>query len=197
VNRRLRDSAGFTLVEVLVATSLLALVMLIVYNTLNGGVRHAADVQARIQIESDVRVASDTFVRDLRQAYSGDPTGTLTRVESGMTGTKITFYSPDRATPFHLRKISYRLNGTKLERSVTVSSDTDGYPWSFGTAGPWIPVVADVRNAVLFTYADQDGNATTDPTDLSTVTLALTVDRDTARQPGPLSYQTTVNLRGF
>lgn len=196
MTRRLRGSAGFTLVEVLVATSLLAVVMLIVFNTLTGGIRHAADVQSRIQIESDVRVAADSFVRDLRQAYSGDPTGTLTRVASGMNGTTITFYSPDRATPYHLRKISYRLNGTTLERSVTLSSDTDGYPWVFGTAGAWIPVVKDVRNATLFTYADQAGSATTDPEDLSTVTIALTVDRDPARQPGPLSYQTTVNLRG-
>ncbi len=155
--KRLRDSAGFTLVEVLVATSILAVVMLIAYNTLNGGVKHAADVQSRAQIEADVRVVADAFVRDFRQAYSGDPTGTLTRVASGMNATTVTFYSPDRATPYHLRKISYRLNGTTLERAVTVSSDTDGYPWTFGATGAWVPVLKDVRSNPVFTYQEQDG----------------------------------------
>jgi prepilin-type N-terminal cleavage/methylation domain-containing protein len=193
LRRRNRGDEGFSLIEMIVATSLLGIVLLIVYGTLTGGVQTAADTESRVQIESDVRLAADAFVRDLRQTYTGDPS--VNRIAT-MTATQLTFYSPDRSTPFHLRKISYRLNGANLERSVTISSDTDGFPWTFGTTGPYIVVVKDVRNTTLFTYFDQGGTAETDPTAVETVNLAVTVDRDPNRPPGAVSYTTTVNLRG-
>ena len=114
------------------ATSILGIVLLLVYGTLNTGVRQAADVEARLQIEADVRLAADTFERDLRQAHTGD--ASLNRIAS-MAAAQITFYSPDRATPYHLRKISYRMTGTTLQRSVTTSTDTDGFPWVFPHGG--------------------------------------------------------------
>jgi prepilin-type N-terminal cleavage/methylation domain-containing protein len=193
MSRRDRGDRGFTIIEVMVATSLLGIVLLIVYGTLNSGVQHAADAEARVQIEADVRGVADTFVRDLRQAYTGDPN--LTRIGT-MTATQITFYSPDRATPYHIRKISYRLNGINLERSVTTSTDTDGVPWTFGTTGPYAVVLKDVHSTTLFSYRDQDGAATTDPAAVAIVDLSLTVDHDTTRPPGPLSYSTSAELRG-
>jgi prepilin-type N-terminal cleavage/methylation domain-containing protein len=188
-----RDDSGFSLIEVIVATSILGVVLLIVYGTLNSGVRHAADVEARVQIEAEVRGVADTFVRDLRQAYTGDMT--LNRIGS-MSATGLTFYSPDRATPYHIRRISYRLSGTTLERSVTVSTDTDGSPWSFGSAGAYATVLQNVRNTPLFTYRRRDGSTTTDASQVATVELAVTVDRDPTQPPGPLSYSTTAELRG-
>jgi prepilin-type N-terminal cleavage/methylation domain-containing protein len=190
---RVHGDGGFSLVEMMVATAILGLVLLIVYGTLNTGVQQAVDTQSRAQIEAQVRLASDELVRDLRQAYTGDPS--LNTIGT-MTGTTLTFYSPDRSTPFHLRKISYRVNGTTLERSVTPSTDTDGFPWTFGTTGAYVPVITDVRNTTLFTYVDQDGNATTDPTGVFGVTFAVTVDHDTTRGPGAVSYTTTAEIRG-
>ncbi len=190
---RAKDDDGFTIVEVMVATSILAIVLLIVYLTLNSGVQHAAEAESRVQIEAAVRGVADTFVRDVRQAYTGDPT--ISRVES-MGATTITFYSPDRAAPYHLRKISYRLVGVDLQRSVTTSTDTDGVPWVFGTTEPYATVVSDVRNTTLFTYRDRAGSLTTNPSSVATVQFDLTVDHDTARLPGALSYTTTVEVRG-
>jgi prepilin-type N-terminal cleavage/methylation domain-containing protein len=191
--RRRRGDAGFTIVEVMVATTLLGIVLLIVYGTLNSGVRHAADAEARVQIEADVRGVADTFVRDVRQAYTGDLT--LNRIDS-MTATSITFYSPDRATPYHIRKISYRLTGVNLERSVTTSTDADGAPWTFGATGPYAVVLKDVRSTTVFTYRDHDGAITTDAAEVATVQLSLTVDHDTTQLPGALSYTTTAEVRG-
>ena len=191
--RRNRGEAGFSLVEMVVATSILGIVLLLVYGTLNGGVRQAADAESRFREEADVRTAVDSFVRDVRQAYTGDPS---TQRIATMTATQLTFYSPDRATPFHLRKISYRVSGTRLERSSTVSTDTDGFPWTFGTAGPYVLAIDGVRNTTVFTYRDQDGNVTTVPSEVATVGIALTIDADAAHPHGPLSYQTTVDLRG-
>ncbi len=188
-----RRDGGFTLVEVMVATAILGVVLALVFSALNGGVRQAADAQNRAVIEADVRVVGDAFVRDLRQAYTGD--STLNRIDS-MSATQITFYSPGRDTPFHLRKISYKLNGTDLQRSTTVSSDTDGFPWLFGTAGTYITQLQYVRNTTVFTYRDADGNATTDPTAVSVVTLTLSVDQDTTTGPAAYAYSTTAQIRG-
>jgi prepilin-type N-terminal cleavage/methylation domain-containing protein len=188
-----RRDGGFTLVEVLVATSILGVVLALVFSALNGGVRQAADAQNRAVIEADVRVVADAFVRDLRQAYTGD--SSLNRIDS-MSATQITFYSPDRQNPFHLRKISYKLNGTDLQRSTTVSSDDNGFPWLFGTTGNYITQLQYVRNSTVFTYRDADGNATTDPTAVSVVDLVLSVDQDTTRGPAAYAYTTTVQIRG-
>jgi prepilin-type N-terminal cleavage/methylation domain-containing protein len=185
---------GFTLIEVMVATSLLGIVLLLVYGAMGSGVQQAVDAESRIQIQSTVRVAADAFVRDLRQAYTGD--AALDRLES-IGPTQITFYSPDRATPFHIRKISYRLSGTTLQRSVTTSTDTNGFPWVFGTAGAYVTVLTDVRNTTVFSFRDADGQPTTVADDVAVVQLDLTIDRDPARPPGALSYSTTVELRGI
>jgi prepilin-type N-terminal cleavage/methylation domain-containing protein len=189
---RNRDDGGYTLVEVMVATSILGVALALVFSALTGGVRQAADAQSRAQIEADVRTTADAFVRDLRQAYTGDPG--LNRIAS-MTATQITFYSPDRFTPFHLRKISYSISGTNLQRSLTVSSDTDGYPWVFGATAPYVTQLQYVRNADLFTYRDASGAVTTDPRQVSVVDLHLVVDQDAAKPPAAYDSSTTVKIR--
>jgi prepilin-type N-terminal cleavage/methylation domain-containing protein len=191
--RRRGGDSGFTMVELLVAISILSVVMALVFSALNGGVRQAADAQSRVQIEADVRTVADAFVRDLRQAYTGDPS--LDRIAS-MTANTITFYSPDRSTPYHLRKISYRLSGTDFQRSITISSDTDGFPWVFGATSAYATQLQYVRNTTTFAYRDAGGNVTTDPTAVSVVDLILTVDRDTTKTPAAYTSTTTVQIRG-
>jgi prepilin-type N-terminal cleavage/methylation domain-containing protein len=188
-----RGDGAFTLVEVMVATAILGVVLALVFSALNGAVKQTADAQSRAQIEADVRLAADAFVRDLRQAFTGDPS--LNRIET-MSPSQITFYSPDRSTPFHLRKIAYRLSGTDLQRSVTTSTDFDGFPWVFGTTGSYITQLQYVRNSVVFAYRDGNGNATTVPAAVSAVDLTLTVDRDTTSGPAAYASTVTVQIRG-
>lgn len=185
---------GYTLIEVMVATSILGIVLLLVYGALGSGVQQAADVEARNQVQSEVRVVADAFVRDFRQAYTGH--ASLGRVQS-IGPTQVTFYSPDRATPFHVRKISYQLVGTTLQRSVTTSTDTDGFPWVFGTTGPYVTVLDGLRNTTVFTFRDTAGLPTTVAANVAVVQLDLTVDHNPARPPGALSYSTSVALRGL
>ena len=191
--RRRGGDGGFTMVELLVAISILSVVMALVFNALNGGVRQAADAQSRAQIEADVRTTADAFVRDLRQAYTGDPS--LNRIAT-MTANTITFYSPDRSTPFHLRMISYRLSGTDFQRSITISTDTDGFPWVFPATSAYATQLQYVRNTTLFTYRGSDGAVTTDPTQVAIVDLTLTVDQDTTKGPAAYTSTETVQIRG-
>ena len=95
-----------------------------------------------------------------------------------------------------MRKISYRMTGTTLQRSVTTSTDTDGFPWVFPTIGTYVTVLEFVRNPTLFTFRDVADVVTTDPASVATVQLDITVNKDLTGQPGPLSYSTTTEMRG-
>jgi type II secretory pathway component PulJ len=188
-----RDDAGISLVEVAVVVALLGLVMGFVFNTLWGGMRHAAEIDERSQTQAEARLAVDTLVRDLRQSWVGVQ---LTAPIETMTANTITFLSPDRQTPFHLRRITYRLNGTTLERRVQVSTNTGSPPWTWGAAaGPFVPVLQGVRNTAVFTYRNQAGAVTTTPIQVRTVEIALDLERTPQRNNGPQIYRTTVDLR--
>ena len=189
---RFRSEAGLTLVELSVAVSLLAVVLGLAYGTLWSSMRHGSSLEQRTVAQSESRLVLDGLTRELRQAYSGDA---ATAEIASMSGTELTFYSPDRDSPFHLRRISYRLNGTTLERSETVSSDTDGAPWSFGTTGPYRAALKDVASTSLFSYLDEDGAVTAIAGDVRTVVVAIQVGKS-FRSPGPLSYRLSIHLRG-
>jgi type II secretory pathway component PulJ len=193
VPRTNRDDAGISLIEVAVVVALLGLIMGVVFNTLWGGMRHAAEIDERSQTQAEARLAVDTLVRDLRQSWVGMQ---ATAPIETMTPTTITFLSPDRQTPFRLRRISYRLSGTTLERSVQVSTNTGSPPWTWGAAaGPWVSVLEGVRNTAVFTYRNQAGAITTDPLQVRTVEIALDLERTPQRNNGPQIYRTTVDIR--
>jgi prepilin-type N-terminal cleavage/methylation domain-containing protein len=145
------DERGFTLTEVAVACALLGILLIPMLRFFDSAVSGAAELQSSTQQHADARSAIDQLTRELRQAYLGHPTLPPLTVEPQ----KLTFYSPDTATPFHLRRITYQLKANQLQRSVTVSTDDDGYPWVFGPAGPFFPVM-DARVEDAFSQSATD-----------------------------------------
>jgi hypothetical protein len=112
-----------------------------------------------------------------------------------VSATTFTFDSPDRGTPYHLRRIAYRLVNGQLERSTTVSTDTDGYPWVWpGVAGPWIPELTSITNASPFTFYDSSILATTTASAVHSMRVTLTVGpRQT--QGGTNTFSALVTIR--
>ncbi|MCU1379257.1 MAG: hypothetical protein JWN29_2240 [Acidimicrobiales bacterium] len=148
----MNDERGFTLTEVAVACALIGILLISMLRFFDSAVSGAADLQSSTQQHADARLAIDRLVRELRQAYTGDPT--LAPLTVGPR--TLSFYSPDTATPFHLRRIKYRLQDNQLQRSVTVSTDTDGTTtWHFGAAGEYFPVM-DARVADAFSQSAAD-----------------------------------------
>ena len=112
-----------------------------------------------------------------------------------LSGTTLTFDAPDEATPFHLRRIAYRLVGGELDRSVTTSVNTGNAPWQWpSTSGPWSATVDSVTNASIFTYYDATGAQTTDPTQVHSVRITLAV-APKQNQGGTATYSTLVSIR--
>jgi prepilin-type N-terminal cleavage/methylation domain-containing protein len=188
---RVRREDGFTLMEMLVAMALLGVLFAALALAVGSAIRHSSEVEEESTLQTETRAAIDRFAQDLRQAYTGEED--VAPIES-IGSTQITFLSPDRATPFHLRRVSYRLSSGVFERAEAVSTDTDGAPWSIPALGGWAKQVGSVVNTTVFTYLDEGGLPTNDPAAVRTVNVTLTVA--TPASPNRQStYQTSVTVR--
>ena len=191
MRRRLRMQGGFTLIETLVTMAVLGIVMGAFGQMLLTSTKTSNRVEEQAALQNEVRVAVDRLTTDLRQATNTNGTSA---VES-LGPTDLTFVSPDRMTPFHLRRITYRLVNGELERSVATSTDTDGWPWVWPvTPAPFYPEVGSVTSTSLFTAVDGNGLTTTDPATVRSVRVALTVS-PVQQQGGSASYSALVTIR--
>jgi Tfp pilus assembly protein PilW len=187
----MRDEHGFTAVELVVAMTMLLIVLVAFGQMLITSSKTSNRVEEQAALQTEVRASVDRLTTDFRQATT---TGAPSPVES-VSSTAFTFDSPDRGTPFHLRRIAYRVVNGRLERSTTVSTDTDGYPWVWpGTAGAWLPELTSITNASPFTFYDSSGAATTTVSAVHSMRITLTVaPRQT--QGGSNTYSTLVTIR--
>jgi Tfp pilus assembly protein PilW len=186
-----RDEGAFTVPELLVGMVILAIVLVGFGQVLMNTSKTSNRIEEQAMLQNDVRSALDRLTGDLREAtnaHQTSPVGTA-------TATALTFDSPDRATPFHLRRISYRLNAGRLERSIVTSTSTGSWPWTFPvTPGAWIPQVTSIQNAAVFTYYDDAGAVTTDPNAVHSVRVTLAV-RPKQTQAASTTYTDLVTIR--
>ena len=184
--------AAYTLVELLVAMAVLSVAFAAFAALLGVLIRHSGETQERSTLQTEARAAIDRLVQDLRQANTGDAGTPILSLGSS----QITFLSPDRATPFRLRQIAYRVSGDRLERAMAVSTNTGGPPWTFPALGAWVAQAGSIVDPAVFSYVDAAGVATTNPAGVRTVNVRLRVATRTS--PGaPTTYETSATLRAF
>lgn len=189
----LGSEAGFTLVEMLTAMTVFSILIAVFATTFTTAIRHSDEVEEQTSLQVEARASIAFFAQDLRQAYDGDANLATSPIES-ISATQITFLSPDRAVPFHMRRMSYRLSGGQLQRAMATSSDTDGAPWTIPALGGYKKLVGSVANGTVFTYEKADGTTATLAADVKTVHVRLTVATNTTptRQ---YTYQTDATVR--
>jgi len=193
------DQRGFTLIEVLSAMAVFGIVLATFAMVMRTAIRHSGEVEQQSNLQNETRFAITTMAQDLRQVYDGDSNFTTSPIQS-IFANQITFLSPDRRQPFHLRRITYRLQGTNLERATLISTDTDGYPWAGISAAPsaFRPIVRDVVNSgsqPVFRYLDANGAVTATPANIATIELQLVVATKTASSR-KYTYKSSVTVRG-
>ena len=198
LTRLARDRRGFTLVEMLVGMAVLGIVLGSMADLLSKVYNTGTQTVEAGTLQQEARSAVDTLVADLRQAYTGD---SATPLVASFSSTAITFYSPDRQQPFHLRKIAYQQSGNTLQRAFVTSTDTDGSPWlGLTTLGAWqnvaSSIVANPGGTPLFSYQKTDGTAATVAKDVARVIVTVTVKQPGAGT-GASTYQSSADLRAF
>ena len=186
-----RAEAGFTLIELLATMAIMGVLIGAFGQMLITTSRSSSRTEEQATLQDLARSAINGLTRDFREA-----TNTLgTSPVESLSKTTVTFDAPDEATPFHLRRISYRLVGGELDRSVTTSLNTGNAPWQWpGTSGPWTATVDSVTNGSIFTYYDATGAQTTDPTQVHSVRVTLAV-APKQNQGGTATYSALVSIR--
>jgi type II secretory pathway pseudopilin PulG len=187
---RLAAEDGFTLSELLVATILLGIVFATFALLASAVIRHGSRVTEEDQLQLEARAFVNSLAWDLRQAYTGDGTSP---VES-LGATRIQFLSAGGGTPFHLRRISYRVTGTRLERAVAQSANTGGPPWTMPALSTYSRVISPVVNATVFTFYDANGAVTATPSAVRRVAFTLTLAPPQSKGRR-LTYSGSVTLR--
>ncbi len=196
----LDGEGGFTLLELLVALTVLVIGVTAAWSALmTTTVKTTARSQELSNLQTEVRAVVDRLAADLRQAQCNATTTPATSAVTTSTGTQLTFYSPDRATPYHLRQISYQLVGGVLQRRFATSTNTGAAPWTWGPTSAWTDQMGSISNSTVFTYYDGNGNTTTTPASVARVNVSLTVQPraglgGTSSLPST-TYQTNVDLR--
>ncbi len=186
---------GFTIIELLVAMTILAValpaIMYLLVTMSWGGNAVVADST----LQAQARSAADNLVNQVRQAYTAQ--ATVSPIIT-MGGSTLTFYTPDGSTPFHLIKVGYQLSGGYLQKAVETSTNTNGPPWTWPSPdalGPWVTVASSITNTTLFTYQQADGTASPDTSSVSRVLITLTTKRPGTGAASE-TYQTSATIRG-
>ncbi len=194
-SRAARDDRGFTLVELTVAIAVFVVVMTIALGEMTAGISRTRNVDTATNTASTTRIAVEALVREIRQASNGGDS--LVAAVESMSATSITFNTPDKVTPKHLRKVAYQLVAGRLQRSESISTNTGSGPWVFPAAAPaWKDVVLNITNTDIFTYwtSGSPRAPATTPGAVSSVSFHLDV-RSSLSGTVDSIYRTGIDLR--
>jgi prepilin-type N-terminal cleavage/methylation domain-containing protein len=205
---RLADERGLTLIELMIAATLMLIVSAAALTTLDQFVRIGGNSERRLEQQERVRTAAHSIVRDIRDVAASPERPTIieqaadydivfkTVVDGGSTG----------ANTMHLGRVRYCLD-SRDRSSATVRLQTQS--WTTATP-PAIPSTATCPSAAwgsskvvaenitnragsqeraLFTYRQTTAG------EVQSISVKLFLDTDTTREPPESLAETGVFLR--
>ena len=182
--RRIRGREdGFTLVEMLSAMTVFAIVLASFSMVLSSSIRHSSELEEQSNLEVEARAAISSFAQDARQVYDGDANLLTSPIES-MSSTQITFLlarSP-AAVPPPAHLLPPERHG-QFQRAFATSTDTDGAPWSIPVLGATGSSSDRSSSTTTFAYKKADGTTATTPIDVKTIDMTLIVATKTHADP--------------
>lgn len=214
--------SGFTLLEMLVATAVFSLMIVMLLQLTSGLMANANRVDENLKIDQEVRILFDLMRRDLAQARIGTNQnqffGTSTQVSFVSSSSRLkTNYVSDQ------RLVTYYLESNTIYRAV-VDPTAANYPSTWDPINPawWskdvkanaeallegvYPYDADYPDPFLYTLSDGASTRTTAPTNPPsglTIGFSVASRRAMARSSGgavsntnerlPLKYDIDLNI---
>jgi type IV pilus assembly protein PilW len=175
------QSAGFTLVEMLISIAILSILFGTIYRTFDIFSRSFTKENVKAGVQQKTRIGTDLMARDIRMAGL-DPLGSANAGfnPANTNSTSIQFtadlnYDGDLNDPFE--DITYALNGNLLQQTCDLGT------------GMVTATLLDNVTGLAFTYLDKTDTPLTEPipTDqIRTVLISLTTQREAGRD-GPIS----------
>jgi prepilin-type N-terminal cleavage/methylation domain-containing protein len=197
VKRRGASDEGMTLIELLVAMTLLMLVLSAAYMAAQASNKAANAMDARQRASEQNRTTMERLTREMRQAIEiTDGSG----VFKSVGGRSCEFYS-DVTKDNVPDLVSYRVYGGQFLRKVTRST-TSVPPYSFTIQDPEVPVVLTIDPAYtgdVFTYWDNQ-----DPpvqvtganiADISAISIRIVAKTSVGREAAVIDLSTWVKVR--
>ena len=205
---RFTGRAGFTLVEVLVASLLLLVVMAAIFAVWQGLTRTYAFTEDDITVQQEARLAMAEMVEYIRTSRQPDTVAlpALDAVIVNAAPFSLTLWTDiERDGTHSLQLVRFRVSpdpltspsGTAFELLREVGNPASG---TFDDP-PAHLVSSNVANNSasypLFTYLDALGEETTDVTRVRRIQISLRVDVDPSRSPATNVLSSTVQLRNL
>jgi len=197
-------SAGFTLVEALVTTMLIAVVLAAIFTIWFGLQRSYAFAEEDMRAQQEARMALAEMVELIRTARRPDlaPTESLDLVIVSADSNSLVCWSDVDRDPDHdLELVRFRVDSESrsLYRDVNDAGDIS---FSSGTSvrlvSSW---VSNDETLPLFTYIDTNGTVlrtpVVDPASIRQVVIDLRIDVEVGKSPIAHELRTTVQPRNL
>jgi prepilin-type N-terminal cleavage/methylation domain-containing protein len=192
-------NAGFTLIEILIAMSISAMVLVFVTNFTLDVSSFGAELNDRLSAEFEMQLMLRTIISEIR---SMGPGGNGAYPIATATATTFTFYS-DIDADGTFEQVRYYLDGTIIKKGVTKPTATE--PVLYPVSGETITeVVHYLTTSSIFAYYPEgfpdEMSPLSSPVSVSRVRLVKitgTVDKDTTKSPTPTTLSITVTIRNL
>ncbi len=198
MKNRLKQKKGFSLIEVLIGTSIFVLIVGVLTLFSRNIWVYQSYISTGLSLSNEGRAALKTMTAEIRTASTAD-TGVF--VIALATSSAFTFYS-DIDDDGLKEKVRYFLNGSSLQKGVLKPT---GSPLAYNPANEIISTLAsNVTNAAIFEYYDKNYDGTTaalaSPINVALVRLVkitIKIDKNLNRAPGEKTFSTKVSLRNL
>jgi len=192
-----QNQKGFTLLEVLIASSLFVIVLFAVYVTFESSQKTYTWGSNKVEVQQTARVAMGIMANEIRTAGydpSNPPVGvipglaspTAIQVANANTLTFIADVDGDNVTD----RVTYRLQGTQVMR--------DFASWGGGIFPvPVAEQLADGITALTFAYFDGNDAPGPAPENIRRITIGLTTQRSAGGKQETFPLTMDVRLRNL
>ena len=178
----MRSSAGFTMIEMLMALAIFSVAFGTIYQSFEHLTRSSTTENVRAGTQQGARIAVDFMVQDIRLAGL-NPLGT--------PGIGLQAISPE-SIQFTMDANFDGDDDDTFEDIIYAFNSTDGTLMQTNELGA--EVLVDNVTSLNFTYLDTDDQTTSDLNEIRSVTISLTMQRPAGRD-GQVSRTYTTRVR--